>query len=351
MLWSVGEAYKLFRTEFPDMCLKKSLFYQLRPPHVLLLSKLPHNVCVCVYHANFYFLKDALAHYVPDIDVTSIIAEVVCDISSYACMTGSCSTCNIESGFDRLTQQWRLALCEEQLKASHRYEQWVNCNKEIAYGDFDHIVSLIKSKISHFRQHTFIKRQQSDCFKFYKVISNTLVLQIDFSENYSMKFQDEVQAMHWINDQLTIFTCVSWGSSIQSFAVVSDDLRHDKDQVLIYLERILNEVEAIGDQYSEIVIFSDGAVSQFKNKFIVAAMRFLSRKILKVIRWEYFATSHGKGAVDGIGGKVKRIVWDAVRGKKASVSTLDEFVKCALSKEVKTKVSHPIFIFRPNTIF
>ena len=126
----------------------------------------------------------------------------------------------------------------------------------------------MKSKISHFRQHTFIKSQQSDCYEFYKAIINTLVLHIDFSENYTMRFQDEVQAIHWINVQLIIFTCVSWSSSSQSFALVSNDLRHDKDQVLIYLERILNELEAIGDQFSE-----------FKNKFIVAAMRFLSKKI------------------------------------------------------------------------
>ena len=55
--------------------------------------------------------------------------------------------------------------------------------------------------------------------------------------------------------------------------------------------------------------------------------------------------------MDGIGEKVKRTVRDAIRGKTASVSTLGEFVKCGLLKQVKTKVSHPILIFMHNAIF
>jgi hypothetical protein len=207
---------------------------------------------------------------------------------------------------------------------------------------------LLKCKLVHFCQHTFIKRQQSECFKKSKCETRKLTIQVDFSENFTFKCQDEVQAMHWINEQLTVFTCVSWGEDVQSFAVISDDLRHDKDEVLIFLESILHEIDAFGNQYDEIVIFSDGAASQFKNQYIVAAMKFISKKYQKVFRWEYFATSHGKGAVDGIGGQVKRVVWDSVRAKKTNVSTLDDFVTCLVSKQIKVKVSK---IISYNTVY
>ncbi|KAI6651096.1 hypothetical protein LOD99_5673 [Oopsacas minuta] len=39
---------------------EKSKFAALRPPHVLLTSELPINVCVCRYHENFILLWDAL---------------------------------------------------------------------------------------------------------------------------------------------------------------------------------------------------------------------------------------------------------------------------------------------------
>ncbi|KAG8285742.1 hypothetical protein J6590_074475 [Homalodisca vitripennis] len=42
--------------------------------------------------------------------------------------------------------------------------------------------------------------------------------------------------------------------------------------------------------------------------------------------------SHGKGAVDGIGGMVKRIVWRAVKGRKVFVNTPEDFYRVALEK-------------------
>ena len=45
--------------------------------------------------------------------------------------------------------------------------------------------------------------------------------------------------------------------------------------------------------------------------------------------WSYFETAHGKGAVDGIGGTVKRVVWLAVLRDKVVVSSPKEFADTA----------------------
>lgn len=52
----------------------------------------------------------------------------------------------------------------------------------------------------------------------------------------------------------------------------------------------------------EIHIFSDGAASQFKNKFIWCFMSTTFKELFPALRvqWHFFATSHGKGAVDGV---------------------------------------------------
>ncbi len=39
----------------------------------------------------------------------------------------------------------------------------------------------------------------------------------------------------------------------------------------------------------------------------------------KEVSWSYFATSHGKGVVDGIGGSSKRIIRKEVRAKSRIV--------------------------------
>ena len=59
--------------------------------------------------------------------------------------------------------------------------------------------------------------------------------------------------------------------------------------------------------------------NEFKKHFIAAAMISLQEKHNMNIHWNFFATSHGKGPVDGIGGAVKRYVWTSVIQRKEIV--------------------------------
>ena len=78
--------------------------------------------------------------------------------------------------------------------------------------------------------------------------------------------------------------------------------------------------------------WSDGPFSQFKNKYIVSLIPVLQKRYGITIRWNYFATSHGKGPDDGIGGSVKRQVWTAVNSRKALASDASSF--CSTAQEV-----------------
>ncbi|KAJ8878766.1 hypothetical protein PR048_019352 [Dryococelus australis] len=111
-----------------------------------------------------------------------------------------------------------------------------------------------------------------------------------------MLSQDEIQSAHWSHAQVTVFTCCIWISSdVKTYAIISDDLSH----MIIGI----NDCE-----------------------------------------WNYFASSHGKGTVDGIERTVKRCVWTGVKSRRAEIQTAEKFheyveehlngVKCAyVSKE------------------
>ena len=58
-----------------------------------------------------------------------------------------------------------------------------------------------------------------------------------------------------------------------------------------------------------IKFFSDGAASQFKNRFLLQHLTTMMEETGVEFEWNYFASSHGKGVVDGIGGTLKRLVW------------------------------------------
>ena len=79
--------------------------------------------------------------------------------------------------------------------------------------------------------------------------------------------------------------------------------------------------------------FSDGAGSQFKNRFTLSILlrpTLLHRNVQEV-DWSFFGTAHGKGPVDGVGGTVKRAVWRRILQGQVTISTPHEFA--AVAKE------------------
>jgi len=80
------------------------------------------------------------------------------------------------------------------------------------------------------------------------------------------------------------------------------------------------------------MFFSDGAASQFKQKYLFVNLHLMQvQHKLERFAWHFFATSHGKGAVDGVGGTVKRLVWRRVLAEKVIVSDAASFFNCAVS--------------------
>lgn len=53
--------------------------------------------------------------------------------------------------------------------------------------------------------------------------------------------------------------------------------------------------------------------------------------------WNFFATSHGKGAVDGIGGMIKHLVWNNIKSRKITIHDAKEFAAAAQNL-VKTTI-------------
>ena len=76
------------------------------------------------------------------------------------------------------------------------------------------------------------------------------------------------------------------------------------------------------DQEKKLLVHNSAVVfglasTQFENKFIAASIPALKQKHNLKIKWNHFATLHGKGPVDRISGSTTLFVWDNVSpGKK-----------------------------------
>ena len=92
--------------------------------------------------------------------------------------------------------------------------------------------------------------------------------------------------------------------------MVSDSLVHDTIAVSYFQKRLLSAIKGKVEP-KKIFYFSDGAAAQYKNRKNFANLAYLEEDYRVPAEWHFFATSHGKGPCDGIGGTVKRLATKA----------------------------------------
>ena len=172
--------------------------------------------------------------------------------------------------------------------------------------------------------------------------SNTAVVQMDFSENFSCVYQGEVSSAHWKTNSVTLYTVMIWFTD-QSISTVllSDNNDHDKTLVVPYTVYVLKYIrEHFGDNVHDIEIWTDGPSSQFRNKYIFTFIGItLPQLIAYKVFWNYLATNHGKGAVDGVGGTIKRVATPAVVTRKAIIK---DVVSMFSAVNERAKPSHTL---------
>ena len=111
--------------------------------------------------------------------------------------------------------------------------------------------------------------------------------------------------------------------------IVSDDLTHNKYNVYIFMKSVIENLLAKHPEKKLIKIFSDGAQGQFKQTFTLSNLPLWGYISNIKLTWHIFATSHGKGVVDGLAGSIKRPVWYIICSHDHTISKASEYVDLA----------------------
>ncbi|XP_072180506.1 uncharacterized protein [Diadema setosum] len=332
---SVKETHAFFREEHPDIEVGFSKFAEYCPKHILLSHKIPHNVCLCKIHENAINVFSALHKSVPAFPpyTRELPASFLCTDPSRECWLNECEKCREGAGFEKNFK----AVFEECMNSPSSWSQWESgddgrMKKILEEGTVGELLHHAMTILPQFLKHCYVKREQAAVYNEHRKKApesdvHHAVLQVDFSENYTCQAQDEIQSAHWNQHQVSLFTAALWHSgSLFSHVLASDNLCHSKDTIVAYLDVLL---DFLPDQVTHVSIWSDGPASQFKNRYIAAAFASLEKAHKVHIEWNFFATSHGKGPVDGIGGSAKRFVWDKVRTRKHTVTDAKTFAEAA----------------------
>ncbi|CAF4135314.1 unnamed protein product [Adineta steineri] len=168
--------------------------------------------------------------------------------------------------------------------------------------------------------------------------NETICIQVDFSENFHINVQDAIQSSFYSKDSVSLFTCYVWHlNSGQSYVYASDELSHDKYHVGAALNHLFNKLKNQFLNLKQVHVFSDGATQQFKQKFLFRNLCRLSERFKIDLFWHFFATAHGKGVVDGVGGTLKRVIYLAILGGQLCKSAAD-FVRIGQSKTTAIEI-------------
>ncbi len=184
-------------------------------------------------------------------DFSGFINKVTCDSSSKECMNGKCSKC----------KKMRLTTLLNSSSIAH-YQQWrsveYRAEKLDITGTVEECFLELKTQVQPFLLHTYVKREQSASFKSLvkECDGNSVVLQVDFSENATIASQREIQSAHWNHGQATYAWISHDESDTFSMVIISDDLNHTKHNVYVFMQCILTHLKA---SYS---------TSQFKQRFL-----------------------------------------------------------------------------------
>lgn len=122
-------------------------------------------------------------------------------------------------------------------------------------------------------EHHFVADAQKKFFKDTKesLHADTGVVVMDFSENYSFIVQNSVQGFFYNNSQATLHPMILYykdGNKLQekSFCIISDTREHFAYTVHAFLEEFTSAIKTENPWIKNLIYFSDGAPTQYKNK-------------------------------------------------------------------------------------
>ena len=138
-------------------------------------------------------------------------------------------------------------------------------------------------------------------------------IQMDYSENYSCMYQDEISAVYYDKHQITIHPMVVYyideSGNQQHFSRVgvTKEKSHTIATTLAFLKEIQPKLKEKLPDLQTVHYITDSPSSQYRNKSAAALLANHHIMFGTTSTWHWLEAGHGKGPCDGIGGSVKKM--------------------------------------------
>lgn len=328
MLMNRRDCYEEFKKHHPNL-LKFTKFATLRPTvcrwpgHSGILRS-----CTCQIHENFKLMLEGLKFASIDQlraeiedsqstaaieaalgDYKKMLSYVLCSPPTDNCYLGFCSVCPNEDKIENVLKY--------SMGMDIKYNFWEKNDIITKVDSYDDFVCHFKSCLPKFLAHEFIYTKQRDYIHELKNGlmdgGSTVMLTVDFGENYSFVVQNATQGFHWNNRQATIFPFVAHFKKegiieYKTYFIISDEMGHDATSFHAFRAQVIEKMKHDLPFMTHIKYVSDGAGSQFKNFKNIGNLSFHQDDYGIPACWIFTATGHGKSTCDALSAVVKRTV-------------------------------------------
>ena len=331
-------------------------FIKHKPKNVRQLRPNERITCCCIKCENVKLLMNALNKVTrrmenPDIENLKDEKEcsdlTLCNYETFPrkqCTERICSDC----GTEKISEHFE-SLIKELGTEDLKYNQWKNVKEIKSVKGTEKVVMSVqlvtevkkvsavvedlKEKVKDLSAHLFRAKWQQHTFAEIKehMPPKSVVMVLDFAENYTCMMQNEAQSHHWAVGQVTIHPVVAYVNNsdssrqftnIESFVFITDDRKHDSAAVQTFSEIVISELNK-KFQIQTYIEYTDCCAGQYRGKASFADLSFTSESV--DIERNYFESSHGKSAADGLSAVVKSAATKAVLNNQTVIRNAKEF--------------------------
>ena len=157
-----------------------------------------------------------------------------------------------------------------------------------------------------------------------------ILIQVDYSENYTNKDQGQVQSAYFGQKPFSIFTACCYpkvdGVILnENVTATSDNNDHSRNAAMSCWKKVLSDVREKYHLEESLILrfWSDGCSGQSCSRFpFFLLLRF---ELEQTIFWYYNEHHHGKGPMGGVGGTMKHRVFRGVISSNVSITNAEHF--------------------------
>ena len=320
-----------------------STFIKNKPFFVVKPRLADRDTCICKIHANielkFIALKktNILSSYNK---LDDLVLATVCDKRSQECMYSECEICN-DTKIDYNLRETSLAadvswiewsFINVEYKKKDEIKKSKRVLPQLKSGKLETLISLTEAELKKFKEHLFNINHQYKTYKYIKdhLEDNEILVHCDFSENYSCKMHKEIQAVHFgaSQYQISLHTSVVYKKNERpkSYCTLSDSTNHSPEGIWAHLIPVLKDLKQMYPQVDTIHVYSDGPTVQYKQKKnFYFFKKYLEELGFEKGTWNFSESYHGKGAADGVGANIKRLLDEKVSHGQDVVNAYNAF--------------------------